>query len=165
VNRRADRALADARSAVHRDDADGLQNLLSENPELFTRQFGHNNETLLTEAARAGKINAVQTILTQALTTRDFLFTAIVNHQNAMGNSALMLAIEQGHLGVVDSLLVHPRTRVNIVNKDFRTPRHLMAEHPDVTWAARLVDGTEIVSNLRDCKLDKPLRVVAEHQD
>lgn len=156
LDRRTDRSLADARSAVHHDDADRLQKHLNENPELFTRQFGLSNETLLTEAARAGKINAVQTILTQALTTRDFLFTAIVNHQNAMGNSALMLAIEQGHLDVVDSLLAHPRTRLHITNKDFKTPLHLMAEHPDVTWAPRLRDRTEIIPNLRDRKLDSP---------
>lgn len=159
LDQRTDRSLIDARSAVHHDDADGLLKLLSEKPELFTRQFGSSNETLLTEAARAGKINAVQAILTQALTARDFLFAAIVNHQNAMGNSALMLAIEQGHLAVVDALLVHPRTRVNIINKHFKTPLHLMAEHPDVTWATRPLDGAGIIPNSRDHKLDTPLHL------
>lgn len=98
--------LADARSFVRSDNLNKLQDLLRKQPGLLTAQF-ENKETLLTEAAGAGRHEAVQAILTQAVLASDIAVEDVVGHRTANGDTALTRAIQRGHMGVAKSFLKH----------------------------------------------------------
>lgn len=99
-------ALADARNAVRLDNSNKLQALLREQPKLLTMSF-EKQETLLTEAAGAGKHKAVEAVLAQAFQASPAAVERVVNHRNADGGTALTQAILQGHVDVARSLMKH----------------------------------------------------------
>lgn len=109
---RSDNLLADARKLVRQDNFNKLHDLLREQPRLLTTPLG-NKETLLTEAAGAGKHKAVQAILAQAVIGPDIEFEEVVNHRNADGRSALIRAIQHGHEDVAKALLKHDAVAIS----------------------------------------------------
>ncbi len=150
-------ALSDASAAAYLGDANKLQALLRQNPELLTMRFGRRRETLLTEAARAGENGSVQAILMHALLQRPASFADIVNHRNAHGDTALAQAIQQGGLDVATSLLKYEQTDVTLANRSGEAPLHhaAMAENPE--FAVRLLRHESIQANQTDGEGNTPL--------
>ena len=147
--------LAEARGA----DADTLQTLLQQHPELLAASFGNKKDSLLTEAAREGKTAIVQVILAQALRSSELQAATIINHQDVDGKTALAKAIEHGHLEVAMALLRHDQVDVNRADKLHRTPLHFAATQKNPRFAAELLRRASILPSLPDGKGDTPLHL------
>ena len=109
-------ALADARNFVRSDNSNKLQDLLRKQPELLTTPF-ENGKTLLTEAAGAGKHNAMQAILMQARLSSSTSVEDVVSHCSADGNP-LTRAVLNGHLGLAQSLLMHEEVAKEVAERN-----------------------------------------------
>lgn len=150
-------ALSDASAAAYLGDANKLQALLRQNPELLTMQFGRRKETLLTEAARAGENSSVQAILMHALLHRASGFADIVNHRNSHGDTALALAVQHGALDVATSLLKYEQTNVTRANRYGDAPLHHAAKSENPEFAVRLLRHEKIRANQADGDGNTPL--------
>jgi ankyrin repeat protein len=161
-------ALSDASAAARRGDANKLQALLRQNPELLTEQFGQKNETLLTEAARAGKTGSVQAILIQAQITQAQLVQPsrfavdIINHPNTDGNTALAQAIQCGHLDVATLLLTYKETDVTLDNERGQAPLHHAAKAENTEFAVRLLRHEGIRADRTDYDGNTPLHLAID---
>lgn len=152
-------ALSDASAAAYLGDANKLQALLRQNPELLTMQFGRRKETLLTEAARAGENNSVQAILTHALLNRPSEFADIINHRNTHGDTALAQAIQHDRLDVAISLLKYEQTDVTLANQYGEAPLHHAAKAENPEFAVRLLDHKKIRADQTDKEGNTPLHL------
>ena len=150
-------ALSDASAAAYLGDANKLQALLRQNPELLTMQFGRRRETLLTEAARAGENSSVQAILMHALLHRPAGFADIVNHRNNHGDTALAQAIQHASLDVATSLLKYEQTSVTLANQHGEAPLHHAASAENPQFAVRLLRHERIRADQTDGDGNTPL--------
>lgn len=154
-----DPSLSEAHRAAVWGDANKLQALLRQNPELLNKRFG-NRDTLLTAAAGAGEYVSVQAILTHALLSGAESFATILNHRNADDETALMLAIRAGALDVASALLKHdPIIEVKQRNWGGQAPLHLAATQDNPAFAVALLNLASIDANPRDGEGNTPLHV------
>lgn len=161
-----DQSLHEAHRAAVWGDANMLQALLHQNPQLLTMRFG-NNDTLLTAAAAAGEDSSVQAILAHTLFNRPADFAAVLNHRNDKGDSALMQAVRTGALDVVTSLLTYDQIEANEPNRRGQAPLHLAAMQRNPEFAVRLLDHASIRANPLDRDRNTPLHlaVARGHSD
>lgn len=154
-----DPSLSEAHRAAVWGDANKLQALLRQNPELLNKRLG-NHDTLLTAAASAGEYVSVQAILAHALLSGPESFATILNHRNADDETALMLAIRAGALDVASALLKHNSIiEVNRPNWCGQAPLHLAAAQDSPAFAVALLNLVSIDPNPRYDEGNTPLHV------
>lgn len=149
-------------AAARRADANELQDLLRKNPGLLTATFGDDEASLLTDAARHGKLASVQALLIHASLAGPPRLAEVVNHRDAHGNTALAQAIERGHPEVAAALLRYEETNVNRANRLSQTPLHLAAMQKDSQFAEALLRQSSIEPGLPDQNGKLPLHVAIE---
>jgi ankyrin repeat protein len=145
-------------AAARRADANKLQVLLAQHPELLTTGF-ENKASLLTEAARLGNLASVRALLIHAARAGTPRLAEVVNHRDAHGKTALAQAIEHGHLEVATALLENAQTDANLANRLLQTPLHLAARRKDPRFADALLRHSLIEPGLPDLKGNLPLHV------
>lgn len=105
-------------------DLNKLQELLRENPSLFTETDKKGNSLLTLSAENA---QSAQSLLFLARLLHPEAIAAIVNHRNYDGNTALALALKSGKLEAAEVLLREPSINLKLVNNSDQTALHLAA--------------------------------------
>ncbi|MBO9480764.1 ankyrin repeat domain-containing protein [Salinisphaera sp. G21_0] len=143
-------------NSVHR----SLENLLAEIPESNLLSINHRdhkyNPLLLALTFQSDKVT--ETALAKAMETAD-REPDVVNQQDALGQTALALAISRNYKNVVDKLLDQPGICTNLPRQDGAIPLHSACYYGHAEIVEKLLTRADVQINHKTDEGETPIQM------